>query len=197
MAVLPLGRRLMLFFSRRQVNWCERNVIVKAERWPSEEMSKQFDMRDTLKDSAGVDAHVLLFKVRGGTSCFWFSLRPCASHKQRGKVSQPPLDFDHCHTSSTPLQLLAAIKVVLSYCSVNRLSLISWDVFFLSIYLFPTPGTRRAAQLEFPRYEWRDHAAGRSHLGVLAFRSHLSSFALQECRFVKFWACCETYSFPP
>lgn len=82
-----------------------------------------------------------LSQVQGGTSCFYFFLRPSAFRMLQSRVLQLHLTFDHCPTSSIPLKTLSWVFV--SYYSANRLSLISWGtpLFFFFFPLFPNPLT--------------------------------------------------------
>lgn len=141
-----------------------------------------------------------LSQVQGGTSCFYFFLRPSAFRMLQSRVLQLHLTFDHCPTSSIPLKTLSWVFV--SYYSANRLSLISWGTpFFFFFFLIPQPPHPReqrscgCGDLEFPPCEWRGSAAGHFHLGVLGVRSYFSSFALQGSRFASCWAFYKTYFF--
>lgn len=58
------------------------------------------------------------------------------------------------------------------------------------------PGNTSAAQLEFSHYEEEILLQGILIWEYFGFRSHLSSFALQECVFVNFWACYKTFLSP-
>lgn len=83
-----------------------------------------------------------LSQVQGGTSCFYFFLRPSAFRMLQSRVLQLHLTFDHCPTSSIPLKTLSWVFVsCINLCKQIKFDFLRYSSFFFFFSLFPNPLT--------------------------------------------------------